>query len=290
VTGTPKTTTITAGGLEFTADVGGDPAGDLVLLLHGFPHSRHSWRAEVAALAEQGYSVCAPDQRGYSPGARPAGIESYRTDLLVGDALAIADRLGAATFHVVGHDWGGQLAWYLAALHPQRIRSVAVISRPHPAAFVRAMTADGAQANRSGHHRSFQRPEATAEQLADDAAPLRRLLSSWDVPPADAEVYLDLLGTHAALDASINWYRAVRLSEVLPADVPAVDVPTLYVWGNADATVGREAAEATTDFVTGSYEFLEIDGAGHAVTDQRPGAFTAALSAHLTRAAASSPG
>jgi pimeloyl-ACP methyl ester carboxylesterase len=212
------TQTIAANGLVFTADIGGPADGGLVLFLHGFPHSRHSWRAELVAVAAAGYRVCAPDQRGYSPGARPEGIDAYRTDQLVNDALALADELGAEHFHVVGHDWGGQLAWYLGALHPHRVRSVAVISRPHPATFVKAMNADSSQSVRSGHHRSFQRAEATSELLADDAAGLRTILSDWAVPAADAAEYLSLLNSRGALDAAINWYRAVRLSEVLPGE------------------------------------------------------------------------
>ena len=270
---TPETVSIAANGLAFTADVGGPAGGDLVLLLHGFPQTRHAWREELRALAAAGFRACAPDQRGYSAGARPSGVDAYRVELLVADALAIASALGAERFHLVGHDWGGQLAWILAAQNPRRVRTLSVISRPHPAAFARAMAEEPEQATRSRHHRSFQRPEATDELLADGAGRLRSALRSQGVPESDVSAYLATLGERAALDAAVNWYRAASNSGLAAADVPPVSVPTLYVWGNADATVGRRAAEATREFVKAAYRFVELPGVGHFVTDQAPNAF-----------------
>lgn len=278
-----ETRSIEANGLVFTADVGGPDDGEPVLFLHGFPQTRHTWRAELAAVAAAGSRACAPDQRGYSPGARPTGIESYRVELLVADALAIADALDARRFHLVGHDWGGHLAWLIAALHPDRVRSLSVISRPHPGAFARAMSNDAEQESRSGHHRSFLRPDATAELLADDAARLRAIYRGGGVPAEAAGVYLARLNDHAALDAAINWYRAAGGSALRAGDVPAVAAPTMYVWGTADATVGRAAAEGVADFVTGPYRFVELEGLGHFVTDERPDRFPPLLLDHLRR-------
>ena len=204
-----RTESVVAGEWTFTADLSGPEDGDLVLLLHGFPQTRHTWRAELLTLAEADLRACAPDQRGYSPGARPAGVDAYRVELLVGDVLAMADALGAERFHLVGHDWGGHLAWVTAATHPERVRTLSVISRPHPAAFAAAMRSDPRQPSRSGHHRSFLRPEATDELLADDAARLRGMFARAGVPPRDAETYLATLGKRGALDAAVNWYRAV---------------------------------------------------------------------------------
>ncbi len=289
---TVETVAIDASGLSFTADLGtgqgSSAVGELVLFLHGFPHSRHTWRAELSALDALGYRVVAYDQRGYSPGARPDGIDAYRVENLVADALAIVDAVAAGTagegdpkFHMVGHDWGGQLGWIIASLYPERVHTLSVISRPHPAAFVEAMTSDPAQAERSKHHRSFQRPEATAERLADGAAPLRSLLASWGAGPTDIEAYLATLGNHDALDAAINWYRAMGSSTPQPSDVGPVAVPTMFVWGDDDASVGRIAAEATADFVDGPYRFVEVPGGKHCITDQSPGLFTDLLIEHV---------
>ena len=148
------------GPLTFTIDVAGAEDAPPVLLLHGFPETRHMWRHQLAALAGAGFRAVAPDQRGYSPGARPADLEAYITDLIVADALGLMDALGAQRFHLVGHDWGGQIAWLIAARHPQRLKSLTVLSRPHPAAFARAMKEDAAQADRSRHHRLFREADA----------------------------------------------------------------------------------------------------------------------------------
>jgi pimeloyl-ACP methyl ester carboxylesterase len=257
------------GGHDFDADAAGDPRAPLVLLLHGCPQTRYSFRDHLPALAARGYFAVAPDQRGYSPGARPADVAEYRTERLVGDVLGFADALGAEAFHLVGHDWGGQLAWLVAAFHPARVRSLSVLSRPHPAAFAGALRADGAQADRL---------------LADDARRLRRMLAQQGVPPADVDAYVAALSTREALDAALNGYRAARDSapELRARAVPPIAVPTLYVWGEQDATVGRPAAEATAQHVTAPYSFITVPHAGHFLTDQAAPAVTAALLAHLS--------
>jgi pimeloyl-ACP methyl ester carboxylesterase len=276
-----ETATVPVGDMRFTAEIAGPAAGDLVLLLHGFPQTRHTWRAELQALADAGYRACAPDQRGYSAGARPSGRDAYRIENLVADVLAMADALGAERFHLVGHDWGGHIAWSTAALHPDRIQTLAVLSRPHPAAFAKALGSDDRQSKRSGHHVSFQRAEATDELLADNAAGLRSLFARSDVPDEDAEAYLSTLGERDALDAALNWYRAAGASSIRAADLPAVVRPTLYVWGDADGTVGRAAALATSDFVEAAYRFEALPGIGHFITDQAPSVFPPLLVDHL---------
>ncbi len=271
---------------SFTAELCGPSDGELVILLHGFPQSSYTWRAELKALAEAGYRACAPNQRGYSAGARPTEIDSYRVEFLVSDVLQIADALGADQFHIVGHDWGGQIAWVTAALHSERVRTLSVISRPHPKAFIKAMAEDDGQPNRSRHHKSHLRPEMTEEMLADNAALYRRGLPAVD--PKDIDIYLETVGTFEALDAALNWYRAVGQSKIRAADIPAVVVPTLYVWGNLDGTVGRTAAEGTVDWVQAPYKFIEIPDVGHFVTDQVPGQFTPLLLEHLEASSANS--
>jgi pimeloyl-ACP methyl ester carboxylesterase len=256
--------------------VAGDEGAPLVLLLHGFPQSLYSWRDQVPALGENGFHAVAVNQRGYSPGARPVGIDAYKTPLIVADALAIADALGAERFHLVGHDWGGQIAWLLAAQHPNRLKSLAMLSRPHPAAFARAWAEDPKQQERSKHHRAFQNPDTAELLLADGARRLRRNLKDQGVPNHAVDAYVETLSDPGALDAALNWYRAMWQggSALAAADVPAVSVPTLYLWGEADATVGTMAAVATADFVTGPYHFVAIPGAGHFLTDDVPEAVT----------------
>jgi pimeloyl-ACP methyl ester carboxylesterase len=274
---------IDANGLRFRADVAGDAGAPLVLLLHGFPQTRYTWRHQLPALAAAGYRALAPDQRGYSPGARPSGALHYGVDALIADAIALAGACGASRFHLVGHDWGGQLAWLLAVRHPERVRTLTVLSRPHPAAFARALAADPQQGERSKHHRAFQDPNTASLLLEEDARRLRRMLRDHGVPDADADAYVAALATHAALDAALNWYRASfrGASGLSLADTPAVRVPTLFLWGDADRTVGRTAAEATRDFVGAPYRFVVVRGAGHFLTDQAAVLVTQELLAHL---------
>lgn len=273
----------TASGLDFTVEIAGPDGGALVLLLHGFPQSRHSWRAQLPALAAAGYRAVAPDQRGYSPGARPdpADLGNYHYDRLVADALAIADAAGGAgrRFHLVGHDWGGQVAWGVAARHPERLASLSILSRPHPAAFTAALQApDGDQKHRSRHHRAFLDPGTAERLLQDDAASLRAALHEAGVPDRSIDEYLAVLGTRPALEAALAWYRA---QEGLQVALGRIVVPTLYIWGDADSTVGRAAAEGTAAFIDAPYRFEVLPGIGHFATDQVPDAVNAALLAHL---------
>jgi pimeloyl-ACP methyl ester carboxylesterase len=275
----------TASGLTFTAWTAGPFDGEVVLLLHGFPQSRHAWRRQIPALAADGYRVIAVDQRGYSPGARPdpAELFNYRFDALVADAVEIVDAASGPQrrFHLVGHDWGGQVAWGVASRHPGRLASVAVLSRPHPSAFIRALKeTDAEQKQRSRHHRSFLSPETGAALLADDALRLRRLLSDAGVPVATVAEYVSVLGSAEAIESALAWYRA---SPGLAAGVGMVIVPTLYIWGDADQTVGRVAAEGTADFVSADYRFAVLPGVGHFASDEQPDQVSALLREHVGR-------
>jgi pimeloyl-ACP methyl ester carboxylesterase len=280
------TTEIATGEGRFTADVAGSDDAPLVLLLHGFPQTRHTWRDVLPDLAAAGCRAVAVDQRGYSAGVRPTSVDDYATARLVADVLDLTEALGAERVHVVGHDWGGQVAWLTAAHHPGRVASLTVLSRPHPAAFARSFDLDPEQATRSRHHRAMG-PEMTDRWHADDSQQLRAVLAGAGVPPADVDAYLEVLGDRAALDAAMNWYRAAARSTGLrAADTPAVTVPVCYVWGDADQTVGRRAAELTAEHVTGPYRFVEVAGAGHFLTDDAGAATTRAAIVEHVRAAA----
>lgn len=275
----------TRSGLAFTADVLGPADGPLVLLLHGFPESRHSWRAALPALAGAGYRAVAPDQRGYSPGARPdpADLSNYAFDKLVDDAIEIVAAAGrdGRRFHLVGHDWGGQVSWGVAAAHPNRLASLTVMSRPHPKSFRRALERpDGEQKNRSRHHRAFLDAETGKLLLADNARRLREGLFGQGVPAAAMDEHLSVLGNAEAMEAALAWYRA---NVGLAADIGTIEVPTLYIWGDVDATVGPDAAHGTGEFVSGAFAMEVLPGVGHFVMDQAPAKATELLLAHLKK-------
>src|SRR5205809_136726 len=259
-------------GLTFDALVSGEPGARLVLLLHGFAESMHCWRAQVAALAAAGYRAVAPNQRGYSPGARPdtGDTANYHIDRLMDDAMAIMAASGDndRRFHLVGHDWGGSVAWALADRFPDRLASLTILSRPHPNAFNRALQmSDGDQAYRSRHHKAYLEPEAGSLLLADGARRLRERLAAAGVPPDAIGAHVTVLGNEAAMEAALAWYRA---RGAVRSPLGLIRVPTLYVWGDADDTVGRAAAEGTADFVSAPYRFEVLPGIGHFVSDQAP--------------------
>ena len=275
----------TRSGLTFTTDVMGPADGPVVLLLHGFPESRHSWRQALPRLAEAGYRAVAPDQRGYSPGARPdpKDLSNYVFEKLIADAIDIADTSGAAgkRFHQVGHDWGGQISWGVADMHPERLASLTILSRPHPSSFKRALQMpDGEQKKRSGHHRAFLEADTGPKLLADNAKRLRDGLFGQGVPPAALEEHLSVLGNPAAIEGALAWYRA---NAGLTAEIGAIKVPTLYIWGDTDATVGPTAAKGTGEFVSAAFGMEVLPGVGHFVMDQAAEKATDLMLAHLRK-------
>ena len=270
-------------GLTFDTLAAGERGAPLVLLLHGFAESMHCWGAQIAALAGKGYRAMAPSQRGYSPGARPDLAEpaNYHIDRLMDDAMAIvaASGYGEARFHLVGHDWGGSIAWSLADRYPQRLASLTVLSRPHPNAFNRALQMpDGEQARRSKHHKAFLEPDAADVMLADNAKWLRERLAANGVPSEAIERHLSVLGNKDAMEGALAWYRA---RGAIRGPLGPIRVPTLYIWGDADDTVGRPAAEGTIDFVAAPYRFEVLPGVGHFAADQMPGRVSELLLAHI---------
>ena len=262
----------TAPGLIFDVGVDGRVGAPLVLLLHGFSESFHMWRPQLTALAAAGYRAVAPSQRGYSPGARPPTMDpaNYQMDRLVDDAINLVAASGYAEcrFHLVGHDWGASIAWDIADRYPDRLASLTVLSRPHPNAFNRALRMpDGDQARRSQHHKAFLEPDAADVVLADDAKWLRERLAANGVPPDAIERHLAVLGNRQAMEAALAWYRA---RGAIRGPLGPIRVPTLYIWGDADDTVGRAAAEGTVDFIAAPYRFEVLPGVGHFAADQAP--------------------
>ncbi|MBV8561215.1 MAG: alpha/beta fold hydrolase, partial [Acidimicrobiia bacterium] len=147
---------IPVGDLVFDARAAGPESGDLVVLLHGFPQTSWEWRSQLRALADAGYRAVAPDQRGYSSRARPVGVEHYEAEHLVADVLAIADWLGGHRFHLVGHDWGAAVAWAVGGTHQERLRTLNIVSVPHPQAFGAALVENQDQRDRSSYIELFR--------------------------------------------------------------------------------------------------------------------------------------
>ena len=260
---------IEARGLRFDVDLDGPDGGVPVLLLHGFPQNRTQWRGVTPALHDAGLRTIAPDQRGYSPGARPADARAYALRECVADALAILDALGVDRAYVVGHDWGAGVAWDLAARHPERVRGLVAISVPHPRAFLRALLTSPDQMRRSLYMLVFQKAGRAEEiLLAEDATRLRGLFNDSGLDRAAVDRYVEPLREPGALTAALNWYRALRPGNGRPTG--PVTVPTTYLWSDGDTALGRAGARRCGDHVRAEYRFLQLPGVGHWIPDQAP--------------------
>ncbi|MGW6731521.1 alpha/beta fold hydrolase [Streptomyces sp. NPDC055013] len=268
---------ISTGAGAFDAIVAGPPGGRPVLLLHGFPQTGLVWRRQIEALAAHGYRVVAPDQRGYSPGARPQRPEDYRIGLLVDDVIAISEELGWPAFDLVGHDWGGAVAWWTAHTHPGRVRTLTVVSTPHPGALATALRTDQDQRKRSQYMLDWRDTPATeVRMLAHDAQELRGFYDGG-VPQDSADAYVRHLCQPGALTAALNWYRAGRPDGA----IDVIDVPTLYVWSTEDIAFGPAAAQETERWVNGPYRFETLEGVGHWIPEEAPETLSRLLLEHL---------
>jgi pimeloyl-ACP methyl ester carboxylesterase len=257
-----------ADGLSFDLTDAGPPDGEVVVLLHGFPATRACWDGVVPLLAGAGYRVLAPDQRGYSPGARPPGRRAYRLDRLAGDVVTLMDAAGVAKVHLVGHDFGAAVAWHLATWHPERLFSVTSLATPHGKAFVRSLVSS-TQPLQSWYIVFFQLPWLPEMALTGPGRQVvRRTLRRSGLDDAHLDRYLSALAQPGAATAALNWYRALPL--LPPARLRPVTVPTLYVYATGDFFLSRRAADLTAREVTGPYRYEVLDGVSHWILEEAP--------------------
>jgi epoxide hydrolase 4 len=233
----------------------GPEDGPLVVLLHGFPEFWWGWRKQITPLAAQGYHVVAPDMRGYNTSDAPEGVESYRLETLSADVLALADSFGAERFHLVGHDWGGVIAWDIAASHPGRLERLVVLNAPHPDLWRRVILRRPSQAIRSSYAAFFQLPRVPEMMLGAGRfrilrAMLRGSSQQGTFSPEDLDRYVEAWSHPGSLTAMLNYYRALR-TRALPGEPRRVRTPTLVLWGEKDVAllphVARAAVETCDD-------------------------------------------
>jgi pimeloyl-ACP methyl ester carboxylesterase len=256
----------------------GDPAREPVVLLHGFPELSHSWRHQLPALAAAGYHAVAPDLRGYGDSDRPAAVEEYAAPKLVGDVAGLIRALGHDSAHVVGHDWGGSLAWGLAGNMPEMVRSLTILNAPPGPVSARLRREDPDQQARSWYMLLFQFPGVAETWLsADDFANLRRFVFETAAPdafpPEDRRLFIEALERDGALTAALNYYRAnMPPASWLrdPPDPPQVTVPTMIIWGEADANMGPELLRRSAATVTGPLRVERLPGVSHWVQQEAP--------------------
>lgn len=252
----------------------GEPDAPLAVLLHGFPEFWYGWRELLPRLGADRLAV-APDQRGYGESDRPAAVDAYRLEALVGDVLGLADHLGKERFAVVGHDWGGVVAWALAMARPDRIERLVVVNAPHPAIFARERRENPDQQAASGYIDLLVSPMAEAALAADDFTRLFDGLrteagETW-LDADDRAAYREAWSRPGALTGMLNWYRAAEPSSSGAGGFPTapVEVPTLVVWGERDRFLlpgNLDGLEARVE----DLEIVRIPDAGHWVVHERP--------------------
>ena len=243
---------------------GMENGGETVILLHGFPETSYMWVGIMDLLAKKGYRVIAPDQRGYSPKARPTLIKEYTLKHTVSDVLAIANAYKLKRFHLVGHDWGASVGWAFIAEYPEMIYSWTSLSIPHMKAFQEAYRNDFDQQEKSKYIGFFNMP--FFPELYMSFNNYKNLKKVWKVHgDEEIDAYLNLFRQRGALRSALNWYRANIGNKRKPSDYIQfgnVNVPTLFIWGNMDMAIGRKSVELSEKYMKGPYNFIELY-AGH---------------------------
>lgn len=276
-------------GVELDVQVAGDPSHPAVILLHGFPESHRTWRGIVPDLARDHF-VLAPDQRGYARSSKPEGVEHYAPERIVADLLALADHHGLDRFTLVGHDWGGAIAWMAALGRPKRIDRLVVVNAPHPFVFQRSLFDDRAQRQASQYITAFR--GTGIDRWLTDAGLERFFASTFTqhlvaaVTGEDKAAYLDEWSQPGAMTAMLNWYRAATIlvpgmdddpprPAWLSAPFPPVTQDTLVIWGMRDQALLPVQLEELGAFVP-RLTVEKID-AGHFVPWEKPDAVLAAM-------------
>jgi epoxide hydrolase 4 len=243
---------IDVGGVTLRVAQAGPPDGPLVLLLHGFPESSFGWRHQIPALAAAGFRVWAPDGRGYAGSDAPPGIEAYAIPRLVADVVGLIDAAGRDRAHVVGHDWGGVVAWKVAEGHPERLGRLVVLNAPHPRVHQELLRRRPRQVAKSLYMLFFQIPLLPEALLgARDHRALADAMRRSSRPGTFDEAELDAYRTEwrrpGALRAMLDWYRAAVRHGGRKVDRPRIRVPTLVLWGERDAFLETEGATASAE-------------------------------------------
>jgi pimeloyl-ACP methyl ester carboxylesterase len=254
--------------------------GPPVVMLHGFPEFWYGWHKQIPALAER-YSVIVPDQRGYGETDKPSW--GYEVDVLVQDIIGLIEASGHQRARIVGHDWGGVVAWALAIRFPQRVERLAILNTPHPAIFPAALKTNPRQAMRSMYMGFFQLPWLPEALLSanDYALYARSLRRSAATPTAfsdeEIERYKDAISTPGALTGALNWYRAAgRSGGLLRGTGLKVLMPTLLIWGERDTFLGKELIDGTERFVP-DLRVLRMPDCSHWLHHEAPEAVNRAL-------------
>jgi len=266
-----------ANGLRFHAVTEGQ--GPVVLMLHGFPENWFSWRHQLLALADAGFKAVAVDMRGYNMSDRPSRVSDYHIDNLIRDIYEIISALGEQKVHLVAHDWGGAVAWFVAAYHPEKLLSLSELNIPHPKAFQWHLLHNFRQLRRSWYMFAFQIPLLPEIMIRRDAdTQFVKTFRGWAhrkemFPDEVIQAFKEPMMEPGALSAAINYYRAL-LRDVNSfkrvKSLPQIVVPTQVIWGDDDRSLGSELCDAMQQYFDGHFEIHHIPNCSHWVQHEQP--------------------
>ena len=270
---------VQANGLRFRVLADGPADGELAVLLHGFPEGAESWSRQVDALARAGGLAVAPDMRGYGQTDAPSDVADYAMPKLLGDVAGIIRAFGRDRAHIVGHDWGGVVAWLFAIEHPEMTSSLSVLSVGHPAALAEALKQED-QKERSRYIDLFLIADKAERVLSDDDYRRVRGMLGSAIPTSVVDRFVRSLARPGRLTAGLDYYRANLSPDdkwiKLRTDAK-VAAPTQLLWGDQDPALGRLQAESTAQYVTGDYRLEVLEGAGHWLQFERPDEVTRSM-------------
>lgn len=280
-------------GVTLNVAIAGDPANPAVILLHGFPESHRTWR-EVSERLAQDFFLVMPDQRGFAGSDLPQDVDAYKADTLIDDIFALARALSVESFALVGHDWGGAIAWGAALREDRRLTRLAIINAPHPVIFQKSLIESPAQREASQYISAFRTPgfEKTVEAMGFDAFFDKTFARHVDIsliPQSEKRQYIADWSQPGAFNAMLNWYRASRVvvpptGTSVPGAVlrafPSVKVPTLVIWGMKDAALLPIQLEGLDELVD-DLRILKLPDAGHFAPWEAGAEVTAALEPFL---------
>lgn len=259
----------------------GDPAAPPVILLHGFPEFWYGWKHQIPALAEAGYRVLAPDQRGYNLSEKPDGLEACTLDTLAADVIGLIDAAGRDKVFLVGHDWGAAVAWWTALKYPERVEKLVILNVPHPAIMIEMLDKNGRQRLKSWYIGFFQIPRLPEWMLgAANSYGLANMLltasNRGSLNDADIAQYCEAWAQPGALTAMLNWYRSiVQRRPAMPADL-RIRVPVLILWGERDLALVPELADASAALCD-DVRVVRFPAASHFVQHDEPAAVNTAI-------------
>jgi len=272
---------VATGDITLHVAFAGPSDGETVILLHGFPDAWFGWELQIAALAEAGFRVIAPDQRGYNLSDKPRGVAAYQVTNLVDDVVGLADALGYGSFHLAGHDWGAAVAWSLAMRYPVRVRRLAIANVPHPAVMGVHLRTNRAQRRRSWYMFFFQLP--WLPEMVARARDWQMLISAMpqDLTANERARYRVAWSRPGAIACMVNWYRAMMQSTGAGAGPGKVQAPTLLLWGKQDPHLGYEMAAPSLDYCDRG-RLVTFDDATHWVMHDEPDEVSRLLIEHFS--------